>query len=585
MAGSRFSAPVGTVVPTRPEWDRPPSPPAPDVPPGRSRPGLGDLPRRVGTVEAVASWWAGQAAQIWQWCRRHRVSLLVVTALLAVVAAVHGFGMDANPAPIDDEGTYVAQAWAVQVHHALTPYTYWYDHPPLGWIQIAAWTWLSHGFRAGQPAVEAGRQFMLMADLASAALLFLVARRFGMRRGWAGAVVLIWALSPLAISYQRLVYLDNVATPWLLAALALALTPRRQLWAYASAGACLAVAVLSKETVLVYGPALVVLVWQSADRKTRAFCLTALGVTFALVTLAYPLYALLKGELLPGPGHVSLFDAVRFQLTGRTGSGSLLDPHSPAHALVSGWLGQDPWLLGAGYVLLPVALWIRRLRPLAVALAVPGLVALRGGYLPEPYVIGLLPFAALVVGGVADRAWRRPRRSTSERALTWVGRARRTLVLCVAGAAVFSAAPAWAHGVHRLTTTDTWGPLHQSEAWIEANVSRRDRVLVDDTMWVDLVEHGFNPRLGVVWFYKLGFSNNLDPSVTRRLPDGWRDFDYVVSTPSMRGALVQTPGRLPQITAALTRSTTVAAFGTGPDRIEIRRIHTPRRSSAGTGQQ
>ena len=39
---------------------------------------------------------------------------------------------------------------------------------------------------------------------------------------------------------------------------------------------------------------------------------------------------------------------------------------------------------------------------------------------------------------------------------------------------------------------------------------------------------------GVVWFYKLDTSNNLDPSVARRLPKGWLEFDYIVSTPTLR---------------------------------------------------
>ena len=34
----------------------------------------------------------------------------------------------------------------------------------------------------------------------------------------------------------------------------------------------------------------------------------------------------------------------------------------------------------------------------------------------------------------------------------------------------------------------------------------------------------------VIWFYKL----DLDPAVAERLPDGWRDVDYIVSTPALR---------------------------------------------------
>ncbi|HET6793097.1 MAG TPA: glycosyltransferase family 39 protein, partial [Acidimicrobiales bacterium] len=537
-----------------------------------------DNGRRSG-LDTAGRWLSGATARAAAWVQAHRVSLGVGLVLLTVVGVVHGVGLSASPAPVDDEGTYVAQAWSVQVHHAMSPYTYWYDHPPLAWIQIAGWTWLTHGFRAAQLAVASGRQFMLVAALASAGLIYVVARRLGLRRGWAAVAVLAWGLSPLAVSFQRQVYLDNVAVPWLLGALALALTPRRQLWAYAGAGGCLAVAVLCKETMVVFAPAVVLLVWQTTHRRTRAFCLTALGITFALVASAYPLYALLKGELWPGPGHVSLFDAVRFQLVGRQGSGSVLNAASPAHGLVSRWLAADHWLLGAGFVLLPVAAAVRRLRPLALALAVPGLVILRGGYLPEPYVIGLLPFAALVVAGAGDTAWGRMARWSSAGRRSWAAVARRAAVLGVGAAVLAGAAPAWASGLRTEMTHDQWAPTRQSEAWIEAHVPRHSRVLIDDTMWVDLVQHGFNPNLGVVWFYKLGFANNLDPSVTRRLPAGWRDFDYVVSTPSMRGALAQAPGQLPQVSHALAHSTVVAAFGSGTNRIEIRHIST-RSSSA-----
>jgi hypothetical protein len=65
---------------------------------------------------------------------------------------------------------------------------------------------------------------------------------------------------------------------------------------------------------------------------------------FGLLAATYPLYAPLKGELLPGPTHVSLFDAIRFQLADRASSGSVLDPNSLSRGTVNLWLGADPWL-------------------------------------------------------------------------------------------------------------------------------------------------------------------------------------------------------------------------------------------------
>ena len=510
------------------------------------------------------------------WVHRHRLSMLVLAPVLVVVGFVHAVGMTAYPSPIDDEGTYMAEAWSVQFHQTLAPYTYWYDHPPLGWIQLAGWTWLTDGFRASQEAVASGRALMLLVFLASAALVFVVARRLGMSRGWAALGVLVLGLSPLAVFYERMVYLDNLAVLWLLAAFALALTPRRKLWAFAASGACFAVAVLSKETVLIFAPALLWQSWQTADRRTRAFCVTAQGAVFLLLLAGYPLYALLRGELIPGPGHVSLSSAIAFQLSGRNSSGSPLSANSSAHAQVASWLHVDPWLLGAGTACLLGAFLVRRLRPVALAYLIGLVMVLRGGYLPVPYVTALLPFAALLVAGVADAAWRGVRRRRARSSEVRWRRVGRGAVLAGAAVLLPFAAPAWASGLHHEMSTDAVRPMAETEAWIESDVPHHDRLLVDDSVWVDLVDHGFNRRLGVVWFYKLGSVNNLDPSVARALPGGWRDFQYVVDSPSLRGALAISHGQLGEVRRALAHSTPVVGFGAGANRFEVRRIEVPR---------
>jgi hypothetical protein len=56
--------------------------------------------------------------------------------------------------------------------------------------------------------------------------------------------------------------------------------------------------------------------------------------------------------------------------------------------------------------------------------------------------------------------------------------------------------------------------------------------------------------------------------VAARLPGGWRDVDYIVSTPALR----QDPGSLPTVTALLANSTPVATFGPEDGRIEIRQV-------------
>jgi hypothetical protein len=498
----------------------------------------------------------------------HRTSITLLLGLLMVVAVVHATGMGRAPQRVDDEGTYVAQAWAVQHWRTLGHYTYWYDHPPLGWLLLAAWTTATGAFNRAATAIAAGREFMLVLQLVSVALLYGVARRLGLRRASAAGAVLAFSLSPLALGMHRAVYLDNIATPLLLAAFVLVLSPIRRLAAHAAAGLCLAAAVLVKETSLLLVPAIVWQFWQVSDRRTRRYSLILAGSLFSLVVAAYLLYATLRGELLPGPEHVSLVEAIRFQLNGRAGSGSPLDPDSLSRRTLELWLGQDPWLLGAATVLIPVGLAIRRLRPVTTAFVILAAMVLRPGYLPVPLVIAMLPFASLLVAGVADTAWgwsgRRTmgadttgRRAYRSRALGPV------LVVACLAVAVTVTAPQWSRRDRTLMTADQDRPFRQAEAWIAANVPHKARLLVDDALWVDLVERGYPPGQ-VIWFYKL----DTDRDIQGRYPRGWREFDYLISTATMRSF----PDTLLQAREAQRRSRVVASFGRGAQRVEIRKV-------------
>ena len=257
--------------------------------------------------------WRSTRARLHAWLWRHRKSLAIATPLLVVVAVVRLWGLSHGPGLADDEGTYVAEAWAVQVKHSLAPYTYWYDHPPFGWFQIAAYTWVTGAFHSAGLHVIAVRRMMVGYAVVNAGLLYMLARRLGIRRISAALAVGMWAISPLAVGYSRMVYLDNIALPWVLGAFVLVATPRRSLWAHTAAGALFAIGVLSKETMILLLPGLLWVAWQHTDRRTRSFCLVGLWTAGILVALIYPLMAVLRGELLPGAGHVSLVEALRWQ--------------------------------------------------------------------------------------------------------------------------------------------------------------------------------------------------------------------------------------------------------------------------------
>ncbi|MFH9010406.1 ArnT family glycosyltransferase [Streptomyces sp. NPDC017943] len=508
--------------------------------------------------------------------RSSRPDLLLCGVLLLAILVVQGWNIADYPALSDDEGTYLAQAWSVQQGDGLAHYTYWYDHPPLGWIQIALLTWIPALISPESMTVGTMRAAMLVISGISAVLVYVLGRRLALPRWAAGLGMALFGLSPLSVVLQREIFLDNLAVMWTLLAFTLAASPSRHLWHHFGAGIAAATAVLTKETMLVVLPALFLTMWRHSHRDTRKFALTGAVTACTLIGFSYPLFALLKGELLPGAGHVSLWDGVTYQMT-RPGSGFILDRGSGSWGVLQSWLYYDRILplggLAGALLLLVIWRWSVTARALAgpaLAVAILAALALRpNGYLPAMYVIQALPFLALVLAGgtasVAHAVLRR-RRSEAEKRHVRAGRyALATVLALAAGAYVV---PRWYDGAHTAVTTDANAPYRAASAWLATEVEdpERTRVLVDDALWLDLVHQGYRPGLGVIWFYKA----DLDPAVTKTMPRGWKDLDYVVASPTVR----RDAADLPNVRAAMKHSDAVATFGTGEDRIEIRRIHT-----------
>lgn len=462
------------------------------------------------------------------------------------------------PQRIDDEGTYTAQAYAVERFGELTHYTYWYDHPPLGWIQIAGYTWVTDAFDRYDIAVLAAREAMVVYHVVAAGLLWFLARRLGLRRPAAAAALLVFALSPLSVQLSRTVYLDNVALPWAIAAFALALSRRRQLLSFAGAAACLGVAALSKETFLLLLPFLAWTMWRVSSPDTRRYTLSVAGSLLTLVLGFYALLALVKGEVFPRAGQVSLWEGIVFQLVSRDGSGSVLDPGSQAGGTVGVWLNLDavtPVVAVVGAVAL---LFVARLRPLAITFLALSAVVFKPGYLPVMYVVMLIPVAALVVGGLLDVGLRHGRRWST------------AVTVSAALAVTAVAAPLWGVQLRGLFLADLDRPMREAQTWVSDNVPAGDRVLVDDAVWVDLVRDG-RDRDDVVWYYKA----DTDSDVIALAPNGWADYDYVLVTQALRRA----EGTAPTVDQAVQNGTRTAVFGSGEEQVEVFRVD-PRGSEA-----
>jgi hypothetical protein len=521
--------------------------------------------RRHASPPAILKQWKSSG-------RSERLAAITLVALLALIIVVHAVNRTRSPGFVDDEGTYVSQAWAFQTEGHLSHYTYWYDHPPLGWIQLAIYTSLTDGFGRG-PAVAAAREFLLAYAAISAALVYVLARRLRIRRPASLLSVALFSLTPLAIEFQRLVMLDNLAMPWVLGAFVLALSPRRRLMAHAAGAACFAVAVLTKETSVLLLPSLVWIYWTHSRGGNRRYSLILSAMTFGLMVAIYPLYAVLKNELFPGSHHVSLLSALGFQLFTRRSGGSVFQHTSIAQFYIRSWLSVDFWTPVLILVSAALGWLVRPLRPFALALAILFLMTVRGGYVPYALIVVPLPFAAIIFGGITDRVFDLVAgRRSAARATTAGPRTRRRTVVATAATllmlvGIFSVpAREWEAGDRKALTANDNSSLGQAEAWIYQSLPRSSTYLVDNVFWIDMVLHGY-PQANVVWMWKI----DSDPAVQKLFPHGWQDFDYVISTVYVRGD-VQV---LPQVGAAVEHSKVVASFGQGAGLVEIRKVLQP----------
>jgi len=453
------------------------------------------------------------ASRAWSVVKLHRRSLDALLLLLGVILLVDILTFTAGFGGNDDPGTYTAQAWAVLYKGELAHYTYWYDHPPLGWLQIALYAWVTDGFgRASIDTLMAG-EFMVVAQLVSCALIFMLMPRLNFNRMFAALGVCLFALSPLAIQFQKMAFLDNLAVTWLLASMVFAVSRRRSLGSAFGAGVCLAIATLTKETSAIWVVVIVYMLWQNHSKGTRSWPLTIFFSTFVGIGSFYILYAILKGELFPGPGHVSLWDSLMWQL-GRKGG----------YEQIYTWLGFDHFMLYLAVAAVPFGLFVRRLRPVTVGFVVMCLTLARGGYIPAPFIIGMLPFAAVLIAGVFGTLWScklRDAASAKQKTLVW---GRNLLAGALVMVAIVMVAPSWTQGVRdRIPRDEVWY-YQQTIAWVQQNVPHDAVIAVDDNMWVDLRELGYT---NVVWFYKF----DLDPAIQKEYTPpgvGYRGIDYVV---------------------------------------------------------
>jgi endo-1,4-beta-D-glucanase Y/4-amino-4-deoxy-L-arabinose transferase-like glycosyltransferase len=487
--------------------------------------------------------------------------------VIVVAAVIYSYNMFGFPLYVGDEGIYMSGAYAVLKQGWLTPYTYWYDHAPAGWLLIAAWVALTGGFDTFGPAVNSGRVLMLVLHIASTALIFQMVFRQTANRFAATAAGLLYTLSPLVLIHSRTVRLDTIMIFWTLLATALLLSYRGKLWPVVYSGFLIGVAALSKESALLLIPALAYAVWtlmkKSHMRFARASWLFAVLATISL----YPLYAALRGELisfnLSSPlagdgGEISLVGSALWQLS-RSGGLPWNASSDFYHFLTTDWLINDPWILALGAV---AALWnlVRgdhRTRAVALLALLATLGIAHGNQVYEFYVIAVLALFALNFGlALADLA-----KLTGQQAL---------LPVAVIGVVAIG----WVNLNQQpnLFNLDINRIQRQAVAWIRDHAPPNSQIVIDDELWVDL-RNGSTKHQGFPGAHSHWKAAN-DPAVYDYLfHDDWRSIDYVIMSPGLDKIFATYPDKLPN--QAYIQSTSVASFNYGEAVVEIRKVNHP----------
>ncbi len=228
---------------------------------------------------------------------------VIVVLGLAGTFVAHAYNMFNFPRYELDEGTYMSNAWAI-TQGLISPYPYGYGHPPLAWMQIAAWVKLTGGFFTFGNALNSGRVLMLLYAVGSALLVYLIVRRLSGSLSAALLALVIFSFSPLSITYQRQVFLDNIATFWLLLSIYwLAVSNSRMLY-IVLAGVAFGFSVLSKEVYLVCLPAIIYAAWLHTTKFQRKFTLVSFIYAVIAICSTFVLMAILKGELFPYSWHL-----------------------------------------------------------------------------------------------------------------------------------------------------------------------------------------------------------------------------------------------------------------------------------------
>ncbi len=463
-----------------------------------------------------------------------------ILILLVITGLLHGINMFNYPGYGYDEGTYMAQAWSVTTEARLEPYTYWYDHPPLAWVQIAIWTELTGGFEHFGMAINSGRVLMLIFSVLTTVLIFLIIRKLKVVDSIAFLGALIYAISPMVIYYSRMVFIDNIMIFWVLLSITIILYYKSIKAIFLSA-LCFGIGFLSKEVGLIFIIPIILLIYFETHTKQRKFTILLWIFVSCLVISSWVLYALLKGELFPmgtllggHNRHVSLISTIIYQMS-RKGNGTIFNAGSNIRTNLVLWSSKyfgDPILIVGGIASSVLNLLFYIIKRNYYYLIFPIFTIMfflffgRGGQVYDYYIIPLLPFLIINIVLLFSETLRVITQILKTQITKNIVKITVILLSILVFVKVYKTY--MFPRVYTLLTGNQTITQIKTVQWISKNIPKQDVIVTDTDIFVDLKYQGFyspNP----IWVFKA----DLDPAIRYGiLHNNWKNIDYMVTDPT-----------------------------------------------------
>jgi 4-amino-4-deoxy-L-arabinose transferase-like glycosyltransferase len=366
----------------------------------------------------------------------------------------------------------------------------------------------------------------------------------------------IFSFSPLSITYQRQVFLDNVATFWLLLSIYLLVVSKSRMLYIVLAAIAFGFSVLSKEVYLICFPAIIYAAWLYTTKFQRKFSLVSFIYIVIALCSGFVLMAILKDELFPYSWHLpwdthphlSLLDTLLGQAQLGEIGGSFIDSWNA-------WLNNDTAFiicsLAAPLFNLLYGLWNRKYlllslppfsflnRKVRIAPPVPDkhlllsllaisfwLLLVRGGQVLSFYIIPLIPLVALNVAVAFNTI------------LGWIGKlvrfdfVRALLLLIAIGAIIAYEIQAIGFRFYQHPTS----AQDQALVWVRNHVPHNAFLVINSYLYLDLRVPGGQgvgdgapyPHAEVYW------NVAFDPELHQQaLQNNWDRIDYIVADSEM----------------------------------------------------